>query len=95
MLESLCGGCQEGCSRIYHCLSQLLCLSELEEAGIATSSSSSSSSSLSFLKSWRERLRHLDADFTYLEPILSLRASTLHSLMQRERIPSVYIHTLE
>ena len=33
LLRSLCTGSQEGCSRIYRCLSQLLCLCELEEAG--------------------------------------------------------------
>ena len=33
VLGSLCGTSQEGCGRLYRSLSQLLSLSELEEAG--------------------------------------------------------------
>ena len=84
LLGSLCSGGLEGSSRVYRCLSQLLCLCELEEAG-GGAATSGSNTDLHFLTSWRERLKHLDADFSYLEPVLSLRASTLHSLMLRER----------
>ena len=45
----------------------------------------SSSSPFQFLDLWKERLKYLDADFVYIEPILSLRVSSLHSLLQRER----------
>ena len=41
---------------------------------------------LQFLNTWQDRLKYLDADFIYTEPVLSLRASILHSLIQRERI---------
>lgn len=150
VLGSLCSGGQEGCGRIYHCLSQLLCLCELEEAGgeprcvkhsylsplspslsassqistiylysflpfssahlclflpsplcfsghdisslslsllptSQTSTSPASPTNLTFLTSWQDRLKHFDTDFRYLEPVLSLRVSTLHSLLLRER----------
>jgi hypothetical protein len=86
VLGALCGGSQEGCGRIYRRLSQLLCLCELEEAGGERwSLPNSSASPFQFLDLWKERLKYLDADFVYIEPILSLRVSSLHSLLQRER----------
>ena len=50
---------------------------------------------LPFLETWEQRLKCFDADFSYLEPVLSLRASALHSLLLRERVagglvPSIY-----
>ena len=89
VLGSLCSGGQEGCGRIYRCLSQLLCLSELEEVGgdskYKNTTSAVSPTDHMFLTSWQDRLKHFDSDFCYLEPVLSLRVSTLHSLILRER----------
>ena len=86
VLGSLCAGGQEGCGRIYRSLSQLHCLCELEEAGgEGRNSPATSPHLLPFLMSWQDRLKHLDADFSYIEPVLSLRASTLHSQILRER----------
>ena len=48
--------------------------------------SNSTSSPFQFIDLWKERLKHLDADFVYIEPVLSLRSSSLHSLLQRERV---------
>lgn len=52
---------------------------------LTNSSTTVPSSSLTFLTSWQDRLKHFDADFCYLEPVLSLRVSTLHSLILQER----------
>ena len=41
----------------------------------------SSSSDLAFLKGWKERLQFMDSDFQFIEPVLSLRSSVLHALM--------------
>lgn len=66
-------------------LFKLPLLSLLSLYSSQTSTSTVSPTDLMFLTSWKDRLKHFDGDFRYLEPVLSLRVSTLHSLILRER----------
>lgn len=86
MIRSLCSTGLESTYSLYPSLSKLLSLLELEEASQSTLSNHTPSSSqdmtLEFLKDWTERLPYLDSDFQFIEPVLALRHSVLHCLLQ-------------
>lgn len=87
MIQSLCSTGLESTYDLYPSLSKFLCLLEIEEASTTYSSYHSSSHShstedLSFLKDWQDRLSFLNSDFQFVEPVLAVRCSVLHQLLQ-------------
>ena len=38
---------------------------------------------LTYLSDWKNRLPYMDSDFQFVEPVLTLRSSILHSLLRR------------
>ncbi len=78
MLQPLCSGSLESMYSLYPSLSKLLSLLELEEASLCPAGDTQ----LGFLDHWSVRLPHLDCDYQFVEPVLSLRHSVLHTLLQ-------------
>ena len=86
MVESLCSSGLASAYSLYPSLSKLLCLLELEEASVAHSPSTSDHphtlGNLSFLHDWQDRLSHLNRDMKFVDPVLAVRRSVLHSLLR-------------
>lgn len=80
MVQSLWSTGLESTSGLYPSLSKLLCLLELEEASMARPPDSQNQ--LSFLPEWQDRLSHLNTDLQFVEPVLAVRGSVLHHLLQ-------------
>ncbi len=85
-MECLCSSGLESAYSLYPSLSKLLCLLEIEEASAAhcpsTSDHPHALGDLSFLQDWQDRLPHLNSDLMFVEPVLAVRGSVLHSLLQ-------------
>lgn len=85
MIQSLCSTGLESTNDLYPSLSKSLCLLEIEEASAAhtpTPDHSHSLSDLAFLQDWQDRLSFLNSDFQFVEPVLAVRGSVLHQLLQ-------------
>jgi len=75
-MQPLCSGGLESTYSLYPSLAKLLSLLELDEA-------SQVEGGLDFIEDWTARLTHLDCDFQFIEPVLALRHSALHCLLER------------
>jgi len=85
VVKTLLSTSLESTYSLYPFLSKLLCLLEIEEASAARVSLPDHSrplQSLSFLKDWEKRYPHINSDFQFIEPVLALRASLLHCLLE-------------
>lgn len=85
VIQSLCSTGLESTYSLYPSLSKFLCLLEIEEASMVhnpTTTADSDHNPLPFLLSWKDRLSHLDSDFQFVEPVLAVRGSVLHRLLQ-------------
>ena len=85
MVQSLWSTGLESTYGLYPSLSKLLCLLEIEESSMARAPSPDHSHSLrdlSFLHDWDDRLSHLNSDLQFVEPVLAVRGSVLHHLLQ-------------
>ena len=85
MISSLCSTGLESTYGLYPSLSKFLCLLEMEEACTMSCDHGTTDHSLHnlpFLQNWQERLSHLNSDFQFVEPVLALRGSVLHCLLQ-------------
>ncbi len=85
MVQSLVSTGIESTYSLYPFLSKLLCLLEIEEASSAHLPSPDHSQMLydtSFLSKWENRRLHINSDFQFVEPVLALRASVLHNLLE-------------
>ncbi len=81
----MCSTGLESTYGLYPSLSKFLCLLEIEEASSGcgiTSDHVHYINDISFLKDWQERLPHLNSDFQFVEPVLAVRGSVLHCLLQ-------------
>lgn len=84
-MQSLWSTGLESTYGLYPSLSKLLCLLEIEEASAARAPSPDHTHSLkdlSFLQDWQDRLSHLNSDLQFVEPVLAVRGSVLHHLLQ-------------
>lgn len=85
MVQSLLSTGLESTYGLYPALSKLLCLLEIEEASVArtpTTDHTHSLNDLSFLRDWQDRLPHLNSDLQFVSPVLAVRGSVLHGLLQ-------------
>ena len=85
MIQSLCSAGLESTYDLYPSLSKSLCLLEIEEASAAhalTTEPGHTLTDLAFLQEWQDRLMFLDSDFQFVEPVLAVRGSVLHQLLQ-------------
>ena len=85
MVQSLWSTGLESTYGLYPSLSKLLCLLEIEEASLARTSTPDHTHSLNdlpFIQDWQDRLSHLNSDLQFVEPVLAVRGSVLHHLLQ-------------
>lgn len=85
MVQSLWSTGLESTYGLYPSLSKLLCLLEIEEASMARTSTPDHThmlNDLSFVQDWQDRLSHLNSDLQFVEPVLAVRGSVLHHLLQ-------------
>ena len=83
-METLVSTGLESTYSLYPFLSKLLCLLEIEELSsdrVPASDHTQAFSNLNFFKKWEKRLLHINSDFQFVEPVLTLRASLLHCLL--------------
>ena len=67
---------------VYPILSKLQCLTELEEVAAVLSGEAPLSD---IVLSWQQRLNVMDADYTHIDPVLSLRGVLLRLLLEVAR----------
>lgn len=85
MIQSLCSSGLESTYDLYPSLSKSLCLLEIEEASAAHALPPDHShllGDLAFLQDWEDRNSFLNSDFQFVEPVLAVRGSVLHQLLQ-------------
>ena len=92
VVKTLLSTSLESTYSLYPFLSKLLCLLEIEEAGAARASLPADYSQpdhsqpplqiLNFLNDWEKRYPHMNSDFQFIEPVLAVRASLLHCLLE-------------